>query len=515
MPIVDYRYIKVLERGGDGLGEAIVCDRCHSLKYKGGASFELGYQSSEAAKASVRKAVKRRRCLVIKVVNVTDVEGSLIDDMVSLVGNNPVLLVGNKVDVLPNGVNEERVRVWLKHRAEQLGVLNIRRTMLVSALTGHNMRALIDEIVKLHHGRDVVVLGSTNSGKSTLINQLMPRLHPGARTYLTESPIPGTTLAPLSFPLLEQDFDPSVEAERATTDNRLGKSGAPRIVDTPGIVNYDQIEHVLEPREIAHVSLRRRIHPKIFRLVEGKCLFLSGLARIDYSSGPPLYFTAFCSDRLRIHPSSIEHADDFYARQLDNVDHQNDRDESAALLYPIRREPPLVCRHIRLNTADIYDRHSWRKAFADISVSGLGWISLTGGTKGSEPIELQVRAPEGVRVTVRPPIMPYEAEPTKRVGSKLIKHGKVRTGRPLLHPLTPSRVIGVKNPSANRQRSPKPPEHVERTRRLIKRSEARRAKTAESEARRQESKARKAKQRAEKQAKAQEKEEKLRMKRLN
>lgn len=47
---------------------------------------------------------------------------------------------------------------------------------------------------------------------------------------------------------------------------------------------------------------------------------------------------------------------------------------------------------------------SWKEAAADIALTGLGWVAVTG--PGNAKVKISV--PEGMGVSVRPPLMPFD-----------------------------------------------------------------------------------------------------------
>ena len=65
---------------------------------------------------------------------------------------------------------------------------------------------------------------------------------------------------------------------------------------------------------------------------------------------------------------------------------------------------------------------SWRTASNDIVIAGLGWVSIT----GPGVCKIKVTVPKGTTVTVRPPLLPFEARETtvKFTGGKLLKRSK-------------------------------------------------------------------------------------------
>lgn len=477
----EFRTLRDLELEEGVEERTFVCVRCHALRsgqLNKLGTVDLAWQTSESVRKTLRQMFGHRKFLAVVIVDLANFEASFIPDLEQIIGGNRVLLVGNKFDLLPVGVNEERVRVWLKSRAEERRLDNIRRTLVLSAETGEGMRKLCAEINCLRADDDVVLIGATNVGKSTLINGLVPRLFPGAKTHATTSGLPGTTLNLITFP-----FDgpsPSFLRQQGETREQLRKTeaqargnpystlklvgpsypydvkaqkreveelpsqpvpqikAAPKLIDTPGFVLYDSIDHLLLPTELRGVQIHRRIRPVIFRLVEGKTIFLGGMARVDYVKGPPLYLTVFASRELTLHASSIATADALYLRQKGNL-----------LAPPVKklddpqrldRFPLLEPVKVVVNTADVYDPKSWRTAFTDISIGGIGWVSLTGGSKDRVRCQFHVHVPAGISVFARPPLMPFEAEPTKRKAVQ--KHGKVAQNKAILHPLTRPRTVG-------------------------------------------------------------------------
>ncbi len=56
--------------------------------------------------------------LIVKVVDIFDFNGSWLPGLHRFVGSNPILLVGNKVDLLPKSVKHSKLIHWMKHEAK-------------------------------------------------------------------------------------------------------------------------------------------------------------------------------------------------------------------------------------------------------------------------------------------------------------------------------------------------------------------------------------------------------------
>ncbi len=59
--------------------------------------------------------------------------------MQRLVGGNPILLVGNKADILPKSLKRERLIQWMKREAKELGLKPV-DVFLVSAGRGQGSK---------------------------------------------------------------------------------------------------------------------------------------------------------------------------------------------------------------------------------------------------------------------------------------------------------------------------------------------------------------------------------------
>src|SRR5690606_29912719 len=110
--------------------------------------------------------------LVVHIVDLFDFEGSLITGLHRFVGNNPVVLVVNKVDLLPKAINPNRIVNWVRKQAKTYG-LKPAEVVLCSAKKNIGFDRVVETVAELRGKRDVYVVGATNVGKSTLINRLI------------------------------------------------------------------------------------------------------------------------------------------------------------------------------------------------------------------------------------------------------------------------------------------------------------------------------------------------------
>ncbi|EHJ56943.1 ribosome biogenesis GTPase YqeH [Streptococcus urinalis FB127-CNA-2] len=292
--------------------------------------------------------------LVVNVVDIFDFNGSVIPGLSRFISGNDVLLVGNKKDILPKSVKNQKVTQWLTERAHEEGMRPL-DVILTSAQNNEAIKELITKINQLRKGRDVYVVGVTNVGKSTLINAIIQEIT-GDKDVITTSRFPGTTLDKIEIPLDDGSF----------------------IFDTPGIIHRHQMAHYLGARNLKYISPKKEIKPKTYQLNPEQTLFLAGLARFDFVSGEKQGFTAYFDNNLKIHRTKLEGATAFYEKHVGHL-----------LVPPTDKELsefPKLIRH----EFTIHEK-------TDIVYSGLGWIRVN----PKSATVVAAWAPEGVSVIIR------------------------------------------------------------------------------------------------------------------
>lgn len=335
--------------------QGVLCKRCFRIRHYGEIQ---PVQQSEGDFVRILKDLKKKKCMVVYVMDLFDLEGSMIPKSPEMLQDKPVLIVGNKIDLFPRSVKRERIKKYLRAFARQNGIEPM-DVLVCSAENGINMEGVVDTIERLRNGRDVFVIGTTNVGKSTFMNRILPVLGEGAEMTITTSAYPGTTLDAISIPL--QD----------------GKE----MVDTPGFLRTDFLSEWLSPEECKVVTPRQTINPKVYQLEEKQTLFFGGLIRMDFKEGDKQSFGIYVSNHLYLHRTKLEKADQFQASQRGN------------LLVP-PQDPTVLPpwkEHVFHFPGDKKE---------DIVISGLGWIVC-----GNEKATVSVWAPEGIHVGRRPALV--------------------------------------------------------------------------------------------------------------
>lgn len=333
--------------------EGSICQRCFRIRHYNEAS-SVAVDADDFLQ--MIGSIANTDSLVVHIVDIFDFEGSLIGGLKRFVGGNPVILVVNKIDLLPKSVNLNRIVHWVKKQAKEQG-LKVIDAVLCSAKKKFGFERVLDTIGRYREGRDVYVVGATNVGKSTLINRLI-RDFSQLETELTTSRYPGTTLNFINIPLDDGRF----------------------IIDTPGVVFRYRMTELAPKNDLQVLLPEKPLKPIVYQLNEGQTLFFGGYARFDFIEGASQSFTCYVSNALRIHRTKLSNADEMYEKHKGSLLSPPHEDDLAVL-------PAWTIHPISIGRGE-------RK---DVSVSGLGWIRINSelGAK------LALHVPKGVRIAIR------------------------------------------------------------------------------------------------------------------
>ena len=335
----------------------LVCKRCFRLKnYNEVSDVELGAEDFY----KLIKTLSKKDGLIVKVVDIFDFSGSWIEDVIDIVGNNKdIVLVANKLDLLPKSVKQNKIKQWLFKMLKAKGI-KVKDILLISAIKNHGIEEAAARIDELRNGKDVYIIGATNVGKSTFINKLI-ELTTGDKNVITTSHFPGTTLGMIEIPL-----------DRATS-----------IYDTPGIILDYDIAHYLDAKSLKLVMPKKEIKARVFQLNAEQSLFFGGMARVDFVKGERQSFTLYATNLVDIHRTKLSNADALFEKHL------------GTLLKPPFEDNISIFKNQVKKNFKIDDRK------IDIVISGLGWITVN----SDSGCEIDIYVPEEIEVFVRESII--------------------------------------------------------------------------------------------------------------
>ncbi|KAH7435574.1 hypothetical protein KP509_06G070100 [Ceratopteris richardii] len=390
----------------------VVCARCHELRNYGKVKDptkesllpDFDFERTVGARLARAHAA---RTVVVMVVDSSDFDGSfprraaaLLSELEekqgeawknSKAGNVPrLVLVANKIDLLPKQISPTRLDSWIRRRARDGGAPSPSGTFLVSCVKNWGIKSVLEFIKKLAGPRgEVWVIGAQNAGKSSLINALSKVEEGAPLTQLTEAPLPGTTLGLV----------------------RLGGilPANAKLFDTPGLLHPHQLTVRLNREEQRLVQARKELKPRTYRVKAGDTIHVGGLVRLDVRniSASSMYITVWSSILLTCHFARTQRATETYEKHVG-----------------IKLQPPLNKERMKelgpwVETPLTVSGDTWDRSSVDIAIAGLGWFGL--GIKGTA--DLSVWTYEGVGITTRVALVPDMARYFEKAGFTAVLKG--------------------------------------------------------------------------------------------
>ena len=244
-----------------------ICQRCFRIKNYG--EYQI-VTNNNVEYLKVLEAVGKTNDLVIYVTDLINLEKDF--DIIRNIIPNRMILVLNKKDVLPKSVKEEKLYDYFKEYN-----IFFDEIITVSTKNNYNMDYLLKRIKMLQTTKNVYVVGRTNAGKSSLINNII-RNYSESGEELTMSALPSTTLNTVSISLNEHLT----------------------LIDTPGLLDSGSIINKLDVDLVKKISPKKEIKPKTYQLRVGQGININDLVRIDYLEGDRNSFTVFVSNELKV-----------------------------------------------------------------------------------------------------------------------------------------------------------------------------------------------------------------------
>lgn len=185
--------------------------------------------------------------LVVYVTSLLDIRLDYIDSFKN------VIVVLTKRDILPKSVKDEKLIKYIKSRYNPLEVI------VVSSVKNYNIDYLFDTL-RQYKKNNIYVVGTTNGGKSTLINKLIKN-YSNNDVVITSSMYPSTTLDKIEI-------------------NILGLN----IIDTPGLINKGSIVNYIDNDLLKKITIKKEIKPKTYQLNGKGSILIEDLIRLDYDT---------------------------------------------------------------------------------------------------------------------------------------------------------------------------------------------------------------------------------------
>ncbi len=363
-------------------GENVYCERCYKIKHHNYDYSKTTYElmdnpdkikELESNYYQKLSNIKNKKALILLMIDVLDIYSGFIPNLDKYIGNNPVVILVNKVDVLPNSLKTGP----LTQKIKMIGLndnLNVRDVFLLSALKQKNIETVMNKIkgfLSHHKGglTDVYVVGSTSVGKSTFINTLLKIYGDSKDNLLTVSAQHQTT----------QDL---VKIMIGTNKDKKPCY----VIDTPGAINLQNVTTYLSQESLQHLNIKSFIKVRNYQLKDKQTLLLGGLVMIDVEC-QNMSVACYVPNDLYVHRTKTENV----ARLLETS-------KFTLIKPPLTEEEEkrlgdFVSVEYKLTRSD--EIQAW-----DIALAGIGYLHLTG-----EEYTIRITYPKSMLVTIVPDLL--------------------------------------------------------------------------------------------------------------
>ena len=227
--------------------------------------------------------------------DIFDINNSFIPKLANYVGKNEVLVLVNKIDIIPKTMKLKNIEEYVRNISKKNN-LNVIGVMMISAKSTKDCEKVVERIKKLKYRYknknktgfdDCYVMGCASVGKSTFINTIIGKYLEG-KNFITTSEQYHTTVDIIKIPLDSKSF----------------------IIDTPGIVNDKSFGNYLSYESMRDLKVSSYLKPKTFQLKNDQTIFIGGLCRLEFCEGENISASFYVSNGLYLHRTKTIKADE-------------------------------------------------------------------------------------------------------------------------------------------------------------------------------------------------------------
>lgn len=339
----------------------LFCNRCFEAERFSSVSNEP-YIDEEFIE--VIKQAKEKGCLIVYVVNLFSFETSFSKELTELISGGNILVVGTKFDLLPEGTSLYDTSEYVAHRFRVAGLkIKSEDVMITTKQDDDSIQETLTRIFELKNGKDVFIIGQSDSGKTALISAFLKIYSNLSNGNIMTHEYKNTNLKVMEIPL----------------NNRSS------MYETPGISITNSILFGLDAKTLKSIYLTKPVKAREMSISEHQSLFIGGLGIIEVLEGDKATFTCYFHDNVQLRKSHI-----------------TDVEKKFISLNSKGQLNPSLNRIKSTKDMEIFDiTFQNKKPIArDIGFAGLGWVTINSTNQ-----KLRIYVPKGVAIyTSRPKV---------------------------------------------------------------------------------------------------------------
>ncbi len=324
------------------------CLRCFKIKYYNQlVSQEINDKDFIQILDDINKITEKIRYYYV--LDIFDLPGSRVTWLEQLISKKEVVVLVNKVDLLPKQVSQTKIIKYVKNLLSDSPIKDS-QVVLTSSVNKHYIYKLLELTQSIKY--DQYIVGVSNTGKSSLTNALL-KANFQIPSIVTSKYV-NTTLDKIKINLTEENF----------------------IYDTPGLVKYHHIAVATAPTYWDYFFFKKEIKQRTYQLKPEQTIFYGGVAWFTFKKGDNEKLTSFhfwVNRQMPLHRTKALNTDDYFRKH---------RHELAPRLKDLTGKISFDKHVFSFNKEDE------NKGY-DIHISGLGWINF----KAYDGLEIIINVP--------------------------------------------------------------------------------------------------------------------------
>lgn len=238
--------------------EKELCERCFKIRHY---NHYQTVQKTNQEYQSILLDISKTNDLVLLIVDLFHIS-PVIEDILSYLKNNPVLLVMTKRDVLPKSIYEKRLLDYMDQYSSSFV-----DKIMISSNKNYQFDLLYEKIKAYQTSSKVYVVGLTNAGKSTMLNQFMKN-YTDFNQCITTSMQPSTTLDTIEIKI----------------DDTL------TFIDTPGILDEGNLLNIVPLKMMKKMIPKKEIKPISYQIKGTQYLWVENICMISVTNNDIIFY---------------------------------------------------------------------------------------------------------------------------------------------------------------------------------------------------------------------------------
>lgn len=274
--------------------------------------------------------------IIVWVIDLFSFNGVLKTEIVKKIKNLKILVLGTKFDLFPKGSNVEHLEKYIRDCFNEVGL----NPYSIRILKGDSFDPLdlIRRMNQIRQAHDVYMIGTSLSGKTTIINKAMKFFQNKSRWAIKSEIYQGTNQKVLEIPLSNSSF----------------------FYELPGLSLDNSVLSKVEKDVIKAITPKKQLKVTSYILKPGDSIMVGGLAIFSLEEGDATTFKLFSAEGVetkKILTSKV--------------------DSAFKLNWHTRLIRPVSDRLKSFSDFDMFEyKMDEDNKWHDISIEGLGWISF-------------------------------------------------------------------------------------------------------------------------------------------